>query len=41
MNTESTDFKKGCGYGVACLTLLESFLMLVFSICWVFKQSKE
>lgn len=41
MNTGSTDFKKGCGYGVACLTLLESFLMLVFSICWVFKQSKE
>lgn len=41
MNMGSTDFKKGCGYGVACLTVLGSFLMSVFSIYWVFKMSKE
>lgn len=33
--------QKGCGYGVACLTVLGSFLMSSFSIYWVFKISEK
>lgn len=33
--------QKGCGCGGACLTVLGSFLMSSFSICWVFNMSEK